>query len=258
MPRLLKCKGCSNKKGILNNNLVICDNCLNPQSMKVISKTMAMERYVLSSNDLQNVRYALGWQNGPSNITSILYLIDDIEKIAIKKYGSREHAIKRIKERDNRRHEVSKKKNDIKLERKYELNKYLVSLGVGGIKDDSIMCQQYIENGTQSGYTIEEIGNIFLEMNFFYLHTDYQKKLKEVRNEFKLNMGKMFEEEEVSDETKERCLYEYVKKNYLNHHKMIDELPPSLKDMAFYISDQLYKDSSYKLPTIDDELDSID
>jgi hypothetical protein len=256
MPRKLKCKGCGQKTGVLNNTLVICDKCTNPNSMKLVPKTAAMERYVLTSADLQGVQCAYGWQNGPTNITSTLYLIDDVEKIAINKYGSREDAIKKIKERDNKRHDVAKRKSDVKDIRRKELNKYLVSLGVGGVREDSVMCQQYIEMGNQSGYTPQLIGDAYLEMNFFYTHTDYQTRLKAVRNEFRTAVGRSFEETEVSDETKERCLYDYVKQNYLNHHKMIDELPPSLKDIALKISDELYKNPSYKLPTIEDELNA--
>ncbi len=235
----MKCKVCIKNKGVSNNGLVICEECLSPASMKLITKTHAQRRYVLSAKDLQGVRHALGWSNG-HNLASSLYVIDDVEKVAIQKYGSYENVIKKIKERDNRKNDIEKRNKDIKTSRRKQLNKYLIDIGLNGIRDDSIICQEYIDNGSKSDYTLEKIGDIMLEMEFYNTITDYQNQLRIVRTELKSALGKCVDDDDIREETRHRCLHKYVKDNYMNHHKMIDELPSTLREEAFQISNAYY------------------
>ena len=161
----MNCKACNVNRGILNNTLIICYECVKPSSLKMITKTNALEKYVLTTKDLDGISHAKGWSSY-NNLTCNLYLINDIEKVSIEKYGSIENVKNKINNRDTKRFDIKKRQENIKLNRRLELHTHLINVGLSGIRDDSILCQNYVEKGDSGGHTINDISRIMLEMEF--------------------------------------------------------------------------------------------
>ncbi len=228
----MKCKGCGGSNGVMNNTLIICNECLNPSSWKVMSKTIIMEKYALNKKDLIGVQYATGWIAG-SNISRHLYLIDDVEAVAIRKYGSRQNVMKRLSKRKNKREYKIKRKNEIEHMRKITLHKYLINLGLDGFKDDNDLCLNYVKTGEPSK---EKIATELIEMDFFHKKTIYESALKSNRK-----LGVYQSEQELIDSAKDMGIAQYAKDNFLNTHKMIDEVPLSLKDRISHFVEYYYE-----------------
>jgi len=235
----MKCKACNINEGFMNNTLLVCSECLKPSSFKMITKTNALEKYALTAKDLDGLRHAKGWSHY-HNITCNLYIIEDIEQVAVNKYGSVEEVFQKLEQRNKKRMETKKRQEDIKLNRRLELHKHLIEVGLSGIRDDSILCQNYVEKGEMGGYTIEEISRIMLEMEFYYKKTNYRNVLRTVRNYMRHKSNLDYDEEYIREKAKIKSLKEYIRKNYLKHRKMVDEIPPSLKDEAFKLSEKYY------------------
>jgi len=211
-------------------------------SMKLMSKQRAMETYALTANDLATLRSARGKNPYSRQMYTVLYLIDDVEEKAIEKHGSKEKILKKIGEREARKNEKYEKKKADKSRRRAELSAQMYKLGLGLIRSDSVLCNDYIEKGPECGFTVDEICQILKEMDFYYKHTDYRNHLRQVRADNRELYGwHCTDENEVRDEAKEVALREFVKKNYRNHHAMVLALPESLKAKAFEISEALYK-----------------
>lgn len=241
----MKCVACKDNNGNQNNTLVICDNCLNLPSLNLIMKTDAYSKYALNKNDLSSLNFAKTKIND-NTFFSILYLIDDIEKAAIAKYGSRKNVIDKIKNRKIIKNEKKKRENDNKELRWSELNKHLIKLGLSRIKkNDSILCQDYIMNDNK--YTIEQIGEMLIEMEFFNTKTNYKSVFQNLKKKMNISKNKYKKDkydklmDEIETEAKDICLNQYVKNNYMDHHKLIDEVPVSLKTQALKLSDKRYQ-----------------
>lgn len=242
----MSCELC--KKNIKrNNNIIYCEDCANPLSFKLITKTDAMNNYSLTSSDLKKATYgnAEGYQN------SHLYLIDDIEDIAIKKYGSRKNALEVIDNKKKRKESVYKNKHKAKLIRKSELDKYFIG---SDIDIDIINCDiyyEYIQKGTIDNkiISVNDAGDIILKKNFYNNYTNYRKIITKKRR--KMNSFENYED--IQERSEYLALLDYVKDNYLDHRKMVNELPPKLKDRAFGLSKLIYEHKGKEVSHILDE-----
>jgi len=219
----------------------------------MITKTDAMNKYVLKANDLTNVRHLS--RNNQYRKTTYLYLIKDIEHIAVQKHGSvekmtenmNEKVIKAKKKMEDKQKEYQKVLDD-QNDRKEKLSKYLIDIGFGSLRQDSKLCWQYIYQGEDSGYTIEGIGNTLLEMKFLHTYTNYAKELKETRQKELdvLHDVKTYyfwtddDEEDLRQRIKKECLRKYVEKNFKNFDQAIKEIPKTIQGLAHkYYADMI-------------------
>lgn len=76
---------------------------------------------------------------------------------------------------------MNKSNASLYKERLLELNAYFKTLDLKLCKDSQLI-KNYV-NGTGT-HTLEEIGNIMIEMKFFYEKTNYRGRLKENRSKF--------------------------------------------------------------------------
>ena len=166
---------------ILNNQLKLCKECRSYDSNKLMSKSAAKLEYLLTDKDFASLKSAQCKNSYNRSIMTNLYLVTDLKRAATKKHGGLKKLKAIKKEREKKR--LKKKKLAIELRqfRRKELNDHLVSIGVGGIRPDSVLCQNYLDQGDRCGYTIKQIGDILLEMGFYYKHTDYHSILLNLR-----------------------------------------------------------------------------
>ncbi|ARF12128.1 hypothetical protein Klosneuvirus_3_263 [Klosneuvirus KNV1] len=242
-----------NSNNINNAVLTVCNNCYSADNHNMITKTDAMNKYVLKANDLTNVRHLS--RNNQYRKTTYLYLIKDIEHIAVQKHGSvekmtenmNEKVIKAKKKMEDKQKEYQKVLDD-QNDRKEKLSKYLIDIGFGSLRQDSKLCWQYIYQGEDSGYTIEGIGNTLLEMKFLHTYTNYAKELKETRQKELdvLHDVKTYyfwtddDEEDLRQRIKKECLRKYVEKNFKNFDQAIKEIPKTIQGLAHkYYADMI-------------------
>ena len=226
---------------IYSNNLEICKTCYSAKQPNLITKTDAKKEFPISDKDIDGVRHITYIKKYTIN----LFLIKDIEFIATKKFGSVE-AYK--KKQNDKKINKEKRENETIKKKEYNkdyLDKYLKSIGLPGIRDDSTLCQLYIDQGERSGYTVEKIGKIMSEMNFFYTKTNYYTTLNKLRQShfddardcgYYLRWTQE-DEEDIRDIAKNSALKDYITRNKDNIHKIILEIPFSLKNDA----DKIYE-----------------
>lgn len=240
------CDNCDyNSNDIDNDDLEVCKLCFNAEPKVLITKSGAMEKYPLSKNDFNDIRHI----EYKGIYTTYLYLIKDIEYLCIKKYGNKKDSDQAMIDKMKKRKDRKKYNENSKKLRRKELDDYLKSICLPGIRNDSVLCENYINHGDKSGFTKEQIGVIMNEMKFYYEKTDYTDYLYELKGEeisFRKACGGWYhwtqeDEEDVRDEAKEKALLEYIKKNCNNNHKLILEIPASLKEKADRYYAQLYK-----------------
>lgn len=243
------CDSCEyNKDYIYNNELELCKKCRDIKSNKLITKTNSKKQYFLNNKDIENVRHI----SYKGIHETYLYLLNDMENISINKWGSE----KIIKEKLNQKEEKLNKKKQDKDFRKKELLEHLREIGLNNIRKDSSLCQDYIEKGENSGFDKYQIGEIMKEMKFYYEQTNYKKLLREQRYFEKKQFFDYYydwtdeDEEDLRKQVKILALNKYVEINYMNHHKMENEIPISLKFNAMKYSRQLYEKNNIKKKTI--------
>ncbi len=227
------CDNCNyNKDDINSANLSVCKECFKKNPSVLITQTNACDTYAINKKDLDNVRRI----EYKGTYKTYLFLIDDVENIAINKYGSIKACEKEISNRLTRKKEKLDSKIKSRKMREEELNKYLKSICLPGIRSDSVLCANYIERGEKAGFTKEEIGKIMYEMKFYYELTDYSSILYDLRGEEIRDMRGYYgyyvwthdDEEEVRERAKSKALYEYVIENFDDYHKCILEIPRTL------------------------------
>ena len=236
------CEACNTNEGILNNDLIICEACMIQSSMKLITEANVIEKFVLTPDDFNGMRSAIGWSNN-NNAMCNLYIRDDIEKLAIQKHGGSNGISKKIVDRESIRNNIVYQQNKIIENRRIKLDNHLLNIGLNGLRNDSVICQEYIDKGDKSGYTVESIGNIMLEMEFYFTKTNYRSELKKTRKNLRSIHkchNKWISEDDVRIEAKKICLTQYVKDNIMNHDKIVDDVPPTMKEHALKIRDKLY------------------
>ncbi|ARF09924.1 hypothetical protein Indivirus_5_47 [Indivirus ILV1] len=240
------CDNCDYNSGDIDNqSLKVCKKCFNTKPSLLITKSGAMEKYPLGKNDFDDVRYI----EYKGTYITYLYLIKDIEYLCIKKYGSKENSLKIMENKLNKKTKRQEYNNKLKKIRYNELNDYLKSICLPGIRSDSALCENYISHGESSGFTKEDIGIIMTEMKFFYEKTNYSTYLYQLRNQEiseQREYGGWYrwtedDEDCIRQEAKNKALYEYIKKNDNNNHNIILEIPKSLKQKADSYYEKLCK-----------------
>jgi hypothetical protein len=159
---------------------------------KKLTKTNAKELYCLTDKDLMGIPHNTVSLFGRKYMSANLYDKDVIEAIALKKYGDSDGIDNALRERDmkaNKRKQNKLLKEQqmipIKQNRRTELDNYLKTLGLPGIRSDSALCSMYIEKGNKCGYSMERIGEIMKECDFLYNQTDYSSLVDEEIEEAK-------------------------------------------------------------------------
>lgn len=268
------CQGCGQDNANVRDDLLLCKSCFNPSSGKLVSQTEAKRSYALSQKDINTLNYATSYNSHSGNFDTKLFLKSDLNSCAVAKYGSQEKLKEQLENRHKRRTEIQNRKEMAQQDRRRKLQKYLVSIGLPGIREDSTICSDYIEEGEDSGWTIESIGDVMKEMDFFYSKTNYPSVLRETRREYGGGWQPRYEygvrrewyqwteddEEEVRQEAKHRSLSEYIKKNHQNPHKISNEVPDSLKPIVDQMMEKYLKKIKppvqQKVPKI--EIDLLD
>lgn len=221
---------------IEDDRLDVCKECRSKKPSLLITKTKALELYPLSKDDFDNVRHIQ--YNGV--FVTYLYLIKDIEYLCVKKHGSKEKSDAVIEKKLNKKLEKKKYIEDSRNFRRKELDDYLKSICLPGIRNDSVLCENYINQGIVAGFTKEEIGVIMTEMKFYYEKTNYSKILYKMKGD-ELEDRKEHrgwycwtdsDEEDVRERSKRKALYDYIERNCNNSHQIILEIPKSLKPLA--------------------------
>lgn len=223
------CDSCENDNNYNNPILQLCKTCSKMDSNKLITKTDAIKKYALNKKDLDNIR-CKSYMN-QYKTESYLFLIKDVKTIAINKYGTEEKLNEKINYLNKRRESKQNRKNNQMIENRNNLNKHLKQIGLGGIRNDSTLCENYIEKGEDSGFTVEEIGKILLEMRFYYNYTNYNDLLKKYRHDERYEFWHWDadDEESIRIRAKSDAIMEYTRINFKNPHKMISEVPLSLQ-----------------------------
>ena len=200
------CDSCTNNANMYSNcKLNLCKNCLSIEPSILITQTNAVTEFPVTVKDLTDVRCFSRKSAWSRHSYTHLFLIADITQVAINKYGSengfKEAQTQRIIKKTNR----SLAKLNSKEMRKNALTTHLQSLGLPGIRADSVLCEKYVTNQPDA-LTIEVIGEIMLEMRFFYEQTRYPDIFSEQRED----AGEYYVEEEVREDAKNEALREYV------------------------------------------------
>ena len=230
---------------LLSNSLKLCAKCFEPDNFNLITKTNAKERYLLTKNDLDDVRHI----EYTEIYKTYLYLINDVEYIAILKHGSAKRLKDKLKDKkDKKKNEEMTKMRHKDIRRQY-LDNYLKSVDLPGVKLDSSLCINFIEKGEECGVEVDEISRIMIEMNFFYKYTKFPTLLKFLRRKERLsNRSYKFykwddkDEEELRSRARRFALYQYIKDNYDDIHKMVLQIPLSLKGLTDQFYDKVGKE----------------
>lgn len=222
MKKTKPCDSCNNDTNYNNPNLYVCKQCFNQDAKKLITKTDAIKEYALSADDLEDVRN-INYKNAYRSIT-FLYLRSDIKRIAIEKYGSEEKLNEKIKSKNKRSDENKKIKEETVTKNREKLKNYFDQIGLK-IRSDSKLCENYIKYGDKCGMTVEKIGQIMKEMEFFYNYTDYPNILKKNRYD---SDDSDDDEETLRDDSKEEAIKKYIKENFSDTHKLMETIPLSL------------------------------
>jgi len=171
-----------------------------------------------------------------------------------------------------KKHEISKTVKNNKLTKKIqqennktirrqELEVYLKNLGLPGVRSDSVLCENYINNGDLSGFTLKQVADICAEMHFYYTKTDYSSLLGQIRydndgcyssssdsEDFdnydcdfdcryrrRRHYNRRSDEDNVREEAKSQALLNFVKKYKSDKIKML-EIPYNLREKAMNYS----------------------
>ena len=221
------CANCNyDKEKIEDDDLWVCTTCY--KGKVLTTKTDAIKKYPISQKDLVGVRHI----EYTGMYLTYLYLIKDVEQKCIDKHGSfdlSKTVQKNRKQRNDLRREIRKTEKD---ERRKALDTYLKSIGLDGIRGDSQLASMYIESGESCGHTITDIGNIMIEMKFYYNETCYSDILREYNSDMDYYMRKNENfQESVRREAKEDALRKFVVDNlhkYESFEMMSDDIPSTL------------------------------
>ena len=227
------CDNCEyDSKGIYADELDVCKECRGTK-VALITQSDAVNRYPIAKNDLESVRRI----QYKGTYVTYLFLVKDVEHLCIEKFGSDEAYKKVMADKDVKKKERKDRVVKNESARRKELDEYLKSVGLTGVRGDSTLCDNYIEKGDKGGFSKEEIAKIMKEMEFYYNCTEYKSILYNRRNEefrYMKECGMYHkwtdeDEDDIRDEAKDSALQGYVMKNFNDVHKCILEVPPSLK-----------------------------
>ena len=169
------CNNCNNynSKCRLNYllNIYLCSDCFNLNKYIKISKTKALNTYLLKIDDLQNCKSYLGKTKYGD---TTYYMEDDVINVACNKYNTNvDNIINVINEIKDNKNKIKNDKKKIKTESKK--NKLINKLHEAGIefRDESILCHTYIYENSK--YTLDEIVERMCQMKYLYEYCNYNK-----------------------------------------------------------------------------------
>lgn len=238
----MNCDVCGENGAHQNHTLNLCDDCDTYDDLTFITKSDAINRYLLSRNELGGVRHAKKNNRYSNSAPYCLFLISDIEELAIKKHGSVTALRKAKKEK-----EKSKRAKHLEQLRQMERNRkemrdYLLNFGLY-INDDNPLCQAYIHHGKDCEYTLTQIGAIMEEEKFYNDKTNFKGIEKRLTRELwrSYSNGNPAETRlRIKEAAKEDALIEFVQDNNDNMHYMMKSVPYSLLDDVMQLSEKIY------------------
>jgi len=247
------CDSCEYDGQIYSPTLEICKVCFKKEPKVLITQTDATKKYPVSKSDLETVRRI----EYKGVYETYLFMIKDIATLCIAKYGNEKAVKEAIMNKNKKVKERKHNAENLRNVKRKELDTYLKSICLEGVRDDSTLCTNYIERADNGNLTKEQIGEIMLEMQFFHNETDYSTLLYKMRGDEFAAMREYGEyhkwtdsdEEELRTEAKNDALYKYVKDNYNNSHELIISIPKSLKQQADMYYAKLSKQLNHKAPT---------
>lgn len=199
------CFYCMDKTYSLNDfyKLPICKKC-QEQHLPMITKTMAKTYYLLTDKQLIKLPF-ITKRNGYGGLTS-LFLKKDIELLAP---IDLEDKLKIKEERST----IRKQKKDERLnKRRQELTNELKKYGLH-IREDSKLCQGYIDGSLDKGWTLNKVVSMCREMNWLYTKTNYKKLLDKALKKAQYEDDEYYNFNETYYEV-EPTIREEVKKRY--------------------------------------------
>jgi hypothetical protein len=211
-----------------NTDIFLCIDCKKIDGL-LIRRSIAKYEYCLEEEDLNDIK-SNKVINYPNPKSEYYYYKEDLLKKAIEKYGSFEQFTERKEKREKRsymtrRAQKIKETNihHIKMARKRNLEKELLKNGIK-MRNDSKLCESYIQDGDESGNNIEEIVRIMVEMEFLYKRTQYGNILQ--KNKLNDTVGS-FRTEEQEEEFRKISKKEAVNK-YVSDGNDVNIIPFSL------------------------------
>ena len=148
---------------------------------KKITKTDALQKYLLREKDLLGLNPEVKSVKKYGRIIIMrLYLEDDVLARSINRWGSEDN-LQREKEKrqKSKKERFEQKQNAIKIirdKRYLELSSALEKVGLQ-FRNDSKLCNGYINGSLESNWTMAEIVEMCELMNWLHTCTDYQKRL---------------------------------------------------------------------------------
>lgn len=237
---MLKCDHCEyNYDDIKKEPLNVCKECRNQNqdARRLMTKTEAKKTYKLNDNDLVNIRC----YKYKGTYLTFLYLIKDLILISYNKHG------RLIYNDDFKTRDIQKEKEREK--RKLELQKFLLSKG-RELREDSMICQKYIELGDHSGFSMNAIADILDEMDFYIEKTEYRTLLRKKRREEQMDMYRSKWTEDMEEclrrRVKNLALKRYIKNIYKEPHMLINSVPKTLINEALSLSAEMYNEIEVK------------
>jgi len=252
------CDACEIYNGKKYLKLKLCNNCLQPNACKLILKEDAFDQYSLNPIDLEHLRIAKIYPNRKrdrdndsdsdsdnnivtNNIAEFYYLIDEVEEVALRKHKTKENVINKYQTKVKKAEEKRISKIKIKDHRRKELIKGFERYGMC-YYDDIPLCDEYIEKGDKSKYTVEQICSMYKEKDFLNNKTNYKKILNKLTRKYKNDIRfNYITEEDVLAKAKKKSIIDYVERNKKNFHFIINTVPDSLQELALKIANTDYK-----------------
>jgi hypothetical protein len=213
----MKCNNCDND-GIFRHQLILCDHCYYYDNFALISLEDSKKNYSLNDKDLIGINYTL--KSNTSNKNKKYYILDEIENIAVNKFGGRIKALDYLKDRDEKKKELIERKKTEKNLRKNKLIELFKLKKINLNYLNTEICANYIKKGEKIGKDIGYIVNYFEELNFYEHKTNYKK----IYFDYKKNNGFV-----DLEEIKNLSIEKFVKDNYENFKDLFLIVPDNLK-----------------------------
>jgi DNA repair protein len=166
-------------------NYHICSSCRREiPKYKLITKTTCKKEFCLSEKDLTGLDHVLS--TNPyyrSSAPMMLFLESDIKEYAYDKYGGVDGLQNKLKKRQESLEKRRQTKKNVRENRKFEIQQELAMRGMN-VRNDSKLCQGYINNTLDSRWTLEKVVDMMIEMKWLYEYTDYQQELDKQMNSY--------------------------------------------------------------------------
>jgi hypothetical protein len=197
-----------------------------------IDKNDALKIYALTNNDLTGIPSTYN-----NNTGTMDYLIADIEKRAIEKYGSPQKVMAEVKSRRLRLDEKIKRKRQDENSRRAELLKKLRLEKVEKIDLNSPQCNNYIINNIGN---LNDIVNDIAEREFYMKHTNYKAIFSKLRSHWYTDLN-VYSHDDLEVIAKNEALKQFTI-TYIDDPRVVEHLiPNSLRDQVHNYNLKYYK-----------------